>query len=416
LEKGAVFRPPKRPPYNEINSFAYFYHFVSSRQEESRSLSTNTRWGVVHRFQQGKVQVNHNKFLGYTKNEAGELIIVPEEAELVKRIFRLYLEGESITNITKKLEENGIRTVTGKQKWSTSVIDKMLSNEKYMGDSLLQKTYTVDYLTKKRVKNNGIVPQYYVEDSHEAIIPKPLFYRVQEEKARRSELYKGANKKGKSTAKYSSQFALTEILICAECGSRYRRATWAKNGQKQIVWRCINRLEHGTRVCKNSPTLREENIEKTVMEVINSVIYGHRDFTDTLKENILTAISGYTEQPSPKSIDERISTLQNHMLNYVELNAKAGACSKEYDIKYEQISKEVASLQKQKKELAEKEKLRTNYTQRVNDITKFLDNSSGFTQYDNELVRRLIQSVKVVSKEKVVVQFKSGQVVERSLS
>jgi len=153
----------------------------SLAQEESRSLSTNTRWGVVRRFEKGQVMVNHNKFLGYTKNEAGELVIVPEEAEIVRLIFRLYLEGLSITQIKKYLEENGIKTVTGKNQWSTTTINNMLSNEKYMGDALLQKSYTVDYLTKKRVKNNGIVPQYYVEDSHEAIISKDLFHRIQEE-------------------------------------------------------------------------------------------------------------------------------------------------------------------------------------------------------------------------------------------
>ncbi|EGD45816.1 Resolvase domain [Ruminiclostridium papyrosolvens DSM 2782] len=383
----------------------------SLAQEESRSLSTNTRWGVVHRFQQGKIYVNHNKFLGYTKNENGDLVIVPEEAVLVKRIFRLYLEGESIINIKKKLEEEGITTVTGREKWSTSVIDKMLSNEKYMGDALLQKTYTVDYLTKKRVKNNGIVPQYYVEDSHEAIIPKPLYYRVQEEKSRRAELHKG--KKGK--AKYSSQFALTEILTCAECGSHYRRTTWAKNGKKQIVWRCINRLEHGTKVCQYSPTLKEKSVEVTVMEVINSVINGHRKFTDTLKGNILTAINEKTELPLQKSIDERLYTLQEQLLQYVELNAKADSGSNAYDTKFEQISKKISVLQKKKKEFIEKEKLRANYEQRVDDISQFLDSSNGITQFDNELVRRLIQSINVVSKEKVIVQFKSGKVVESSL-
>lgn len=130
----------------------------SQAQEESRNLSENTRWGLVRRFENGIISVNHNKFLGYTKDENGELAIVPEEAELVRRIFRLYLEGSSIIQITKLLEEEGILTVTGKKKWCPGVIDKMLSNEKYMGDALLQKTYTIDFLSKKRVKNKGIVP------------------------------------------------------------------------------------------------------------------------------------------------------------------------------------------------------------------------------------------------------------------
>lgn len=153
----------------------------SLAQEESRNISENTRWGVVRRFENGKMIVNHNKFMGYTKNENGDLVIVPEEAEIVRLIFRLYLEGYSAKKISQYLEENGIKTATGQDRWYDSVIFKMLRNEKYMGDALLQKTYTVDFMTKKKVINKGIVPQYYVEDDHEPIIPKELFYRVQEE-------------------------------------------------------------------------------------------------------------------------------------------------------------------------------------------------------------------------------------------
>lgn len=122
--------------------------------------------------------VNHKKFMGYTRNENGELIIVPEEAELIKLIFRLYLEGYSSGRVAKYLEEQEIKTATGQTRWHPNVIEHMLCNEKYMGDALLQKTYTVDFMTKKRVMSHGIVPQYYVEDDHEPIISKELFYRV----------------------------------------------------------------------------------------------------------------------------------------------------------------------------------------------------------------------------------------------
>ena len=388
----------------------------SLAQEESRSLSTNTRWGVVHRFQQGKIYVNHNKFLGYTKDGNHDLIIVPEEAKLVKRIFRLYLEGESIMKIKHQLEADGVRTVTGKDEWSTAVINQMLSNEKYMGDALLQKTYTVDYLTKKRVINKGIVPQYYVEDSHEAIIPKPLFYRVQEEKARRSGLIKRTDKKSKTdSARYSSQYALTELMTCGECGKPYRRTTWARNGKKTIVWRCINRLEHGTKICKISPTIKEESIENALMNAINSMIYGHDGFTDRLRENIKAVMGEYIEQPPLADIDEQIGVLQQKMIGYVELNAKPDRDSLAYDSKFKKISREMKELQSHEIELSEKEKLKVNNAQRVKDLTEFLETNNIIKQFDNQLVRRLIQSVRVVSKEQVIIQFKSGLVVEKSL-
>ncbi|HAA6251591.1 TPA_asm: recombinase family protein, partial [Listeria monocytogenes] len=211
----------------------------SQAQEESRNLSENTRWGLVRRFENGVISVNHTKFLGYTKDENGELVIVPEEAELVRRIFRLYLEGNSSIKIAKILKADGIKTVTGMDTWQPSVIDQMLRNEKYMGDALLQKTYTVDFLSKKRVKNQGIVPQYYIEDNHEAIIPRELFYRAQEEKARRAAIYKPSIEKKSKTekSKYSSKYSLSDIMICGECGQPYRRQTWSKYGQKSAVWR-----------------------------------------------------------------------------------------------------------------------------------------------------------------------------------
>lgn len=145
---------------------------ASLAQQESQSLSQNVKLGIQYRYQQGKVQVNHNRFLGYTKDADGNLVIEPEQAEIVRRIYREYLQGLSMDKIATGLEADGILTGAGKTKWHTSTINKILRNEKYIGDALLQKTYTTDFLTKKRIKNNGTVPQYYVEGDHEPIIPK----------------------------------------------------------------------------------------------------------------------------------------------------------------------------------------------------------------------------------------------------
>ena len=152
---------------------------------KGQSLSQNVKLGILYRYQQGKVQVNHNRFLGYTKDTEGNLVIDPEQAEIVRRIYREYLQGMSMDKIAAGLEANGILIGAGKVKWHTSTINKILRNEKYIGDALLQKTYTTGFLTKKRIKNNGTVPQYYVEGNHETIIPKDIFLLVQEELVRR---------------------------------------------------------------------------------------------------------------------------------------------------------------------------------------------------------------------------------------
>lgn len=391
----------------------------SQAQEESRNLSENTRWGLVRRFENGIVSVNHNKFLGYTKDKNGELVIVPEEAELVRRIFRLYLEGNSIIQITKILESEGIKTVTGRTKWCPGVIDKMLSNEKYMGDVLQQKTYTIDFLTKKRVKNNGIVPQYYIEDDHEAIIPKELFYQVQEEKARRASLNKSAvtRKEKKEKSKYSSKFALTDIMVCKECGQPYRRQVWSKYGQKTAVWRCENRLKNGTRNCKHSPTFKEDILHEAIMTAINSVVENRGEFVGAFRENVIRVIGSYSTKNVPTEYDGQIEKLQGEMLALIEENARKGSITEDFDEQYRRIAEQINDLKQKKLELMREQKMAADFQRRLDDVDACLKKTTcEVREFDNDLVRRLLQSVKAVKDDLIEIQFKSGIVMNQKVS
>ena len=210
---------------------------ASLAQQESQSLSQNVKLGLQYRYQQGKVQVNHNHFLGYTKDADGNLIIDPVQAETVKRIYREYLEGYSMDKIKAGLERDGILTGAGKTRWYTSTINKILRNEKYIGDALLQKTYTTDFLSKTRVKNNGIVPQYYVEGNHEAIIPKDIYLRVQNELVRRRRVTTTSS--GRKCS-FSGHHVFSQMVFCGECGELFRRVHWNNRGVKSIVWRCCS--------------------------------------------------------------------------------------------------------------------------------------------------------------------------------
>ena len=191
---------------------------------------------------QGTSKLYNRKCYRYYNDEDGNLAIDETEAKNVRLIYNLYLQGKSVLGIVRELERLGIKSPTGKATWPKRTIDVMLSNDKYMGDVLQQKTYTIDFLTKKRVNSKAIVPQYYIEDDHEAIIHKELYYQVQEEKARRASLCKQAvsrraKKDEKEKSKYSSKFALSDIMVCRECGQPYRRQIWSKYGQKNAVWR-----------------------------------------------------------------------------------------------------------------------------------------------------------------------------------
>ncbi|NLC04002.1 MAG: recombinase family protein, partial [Tissierellia bacterium] len=368
----------------------------------------------------GIISVNHKKFMGYTKDDKGNLAIVPEEAEIVRRIFRMYLEGSSLVQITRSLEEDKIKTVTGKDRWNTSVISRMLVNEKYMGDALLQKTYTVDFLTKKRVKNDGIVPQYYIEDNHEAIIPKELFYKAQEERARRSSLNKSAvtrktNKMKKERSKYSSKYALTEILICEECGHPYRRQVWSKYGQKSAVWRCENRLKNGTKSnCKHSPTLKEELLHDAIMKAINSVVEDTGDFIGAFRENVIRVIGGYSTKEIPIEYDKNIELLQKEMLELIEENAKLGALAEDFDDEYKRISEEKNQLKQTKLKVVQEMKQADRYEERLDEMESTIKTvRPQVREFDEDLVRRLINTIKVNQRERLEIQFESGIVMEQ---
>lgn len=262
---------------------------TSLAQQESQSLSQNVKLGLQYRYPQGKVQVNHNHFLGYTKDKDDHLIIDPEQAEVVKWIYREYLERISMKKIAEGLERDGVLTGAGKKKWYDSTINKILRNEKYMGDALLQKTVTTDFLTKKRIRNNGTVPQYYVEDDHEPIIPKDIFMQVQAELVRRRAVHHSPS--GKKRV-YSGNNCFSQIVVCGQCDELYRRVHWNNHGCRSIVWRCISRLEP-SRAAMNctSRTIKEDPLKEITVKAFNQIISDKDGSIWQMQENIAKAIT-----------------------------------------------------------------------------------------------------------------------------
>lgn len=233
-------------------------------QDESRNISENIQWGIQRNFEKGEIYTKYKNFMGYTCVD-GEIVIVPEQAEVVRKIFDLYLQGLSLGQIRSYLETQGIRNVTGKKIWDTKTIQRMLTNEKYKGDTMLQKTFTEDFMTGKQSKNIGQRNKYYVKDSHPAIVSAEVFDKVQEEMAKRSRLV--SNEDGTleiSGSKYNGKYLLGNLLVCGDCGASYRRR--AERGK--VVWRCATRIELGKDACFHSPTLDEEWVQDTLSEAI----------------------------------------------------------------------------------------------------------------------------------------------------
>jgi hypothetical protein len=257
-----------------------------------------------------------------------------------------------------------------------------------------------------------------VEDSHPAIISKDLFHRIQEEKARRASLKKSADKRVKTdSGKYSSKYALTELLICGECGKPYRRASWTAYSEKRIVWRCFNRLEHGKKYCQKSPTIDEEVLHSAIIDALNSLIQDKGDFVDTLQSNIQLVMSNRAKRMDIARIEERIAELKKEMIGFVEENARCGADNTDFDEHYAKISAELKKLQKKKTQYTEQEARQNSFQRRIEDMKKFLNTADcKLSGFDNQLVRQLIQSIKVVSKDKILIKFKSGLEMEQELS
>ncbi|WP_427113333.1 recombinase family protein [Megasphaera sueciensis] len=369
---------------------------ASLAQQESQSLSQNVKLGLQYRYQQGKVQVNHNRFMGYTKDEEGNLIIVPEEAEIIKRIYREYLEGKSLAGIGRDLEKDDILTAAGKPRWRPETIKKILLNEKYIGDALLQKTFTVDFLTKKRVKNEGHVPQYYVENSHEAIIPKELFLQAQEELHRRNNIYTGADKNKRL---YSSKYALSTITFCGDCGDIYRRVYWNIRGRKEFVWRCVTRIEQGPETCKNR-TVKEGDLYDAVMTAINKLLAGGDNMIRTLEENIHAIIGDTTEY----KISEINTLLEEKQKEVIKLANKGQD--------YEHLADEIDKLREDRQSLLVEDASISGENERIDELIGFIRRNKYRTLlYNDTLVRKLIQNV-TVYEDHFVVSFKSGIEIE----
>ena len=369
---------------------------ASLAQQESQSLSQNVKLGLQYRYQQGEIQVNCARFLGYTKDENKRLVIVPEEAEIIKRIYREYLEGSSMLKIARGLEADGILNGAGKERWHTSNINQILRNEKYIGDALLQKTYTVDFLTKKRVKNNGIVPQYYVENSHEAIIPREIFMQVQEELIRRRCVHLSKNGRKRN---FSSNHCFSNMIICGNCGEVFRRVHWNNHGKKSIVWRCVSRLENTGLFC-NARTVLESTIEQMLIAAINDALSEKDTFLSVLQKNIATVLSSGNDN-TLADIDKRLKELQAELLKLA--NSKSD---------YESIGNEIHRLHEEKQKFQVESAGRDEIRKRITDMGDFLmKQPTAITEYDEALVRRLIEKV-TVYKDRFTVEFKSGVTVD----
>src|SRR5699024_9654774 len=355
---------------------------ASLAQQESQSLSQNVKLGLQYRYQQGKVMVNHNWFLGYTKDEEGHLIVDPEQAKIVKRIYYEYLEGYSCKQIARRLTTDGIPNGAGNTKWGDSNIASILKNEKYIGDALLQKSYTIDFLTKKRIRNQGIMPQYYIKDDHEAIIPKDLFRRVQEERKRRRA---GIKVPCGKTRHYNNRTCFSLKVFCGRCGDIYHRVAYNysdENGQV-VKWLCMTGHDHDLVTC-HGRAISERQLKEVCLRAFNKIIEPNKEFQAKLQNNIRHAINQVNEEQATK-LDRELDRLQILLINQTHH-------SKDYD----KISDEFNKIHQQHDQLQltrdhQNEDIQKNLN--LQNVTNI--NSKKNKEFNEHLVRQLIKKIRL---------------------
>ena len=383
-------------------------------QAESESMSANIRWGKRQAMREGKVTFQYKRLYGYEKGPDGNPRIIPEQAEVVREMFKRYLGGASLRDIRRWLEESQIPNVFGKPVWKIQTLRNILSNEKYCGDVLMQKTFISDCISKKVVRNRGQLPMYLIQNHHEGIVDRKTYDAVQAELARRTAIKSPSKTAPTGRACYSSKYALTERLVCGECGTLYRRCTWSKKGKKRIVWRCVSRLDYGTKYCHSSPTLDEEVLHRSILAAINSAMSEKsaliRQLTGAM-ELELAPVPG--ESMSLADIEQRLEVLSSMTMEIVRKTTDDGNPAA-YSAQLKDILEETTALKEKRAHLREQHQSNAQAVQRIEATAAAMEQlSAEISEWDESLIRQLVDTVKVLSAEKILVSLRGGIQIEQ---
>ena len=404
---GVIFEKEHLNTLTEYSEFILTLH-SSFAQAESESISRNVSLGIQMAFREGKVRYSYRGWLGYRKGEDDKPEIIPQEAEVVRLIYKLYLDGLSAKAIAERLRQRNIPNKNGESEWRHDMVLRILKNEKYAGDALLQKQYTADCITHKRVKNNGERPMYFVEDCHPAIIDRATFNLVQQEIARRASKRKVSDKCITEQGRYSSKYVLTELMICGECGTPYRRVTWNVQGKKQIVWRCISRLDHGSRYCKNSPSIHEEPLQKAIVDAINEYHGCAGEIADILRVGTEAVLTGQTDGKIT-AIEKRLAEIDKARNDMIGLIVSGTVGSDALDAEFQKLHDEEERLSESLKLLKERSAADDTVQKQIDAaLSEITAEKFTMTEYDDVIVRRLLECIRVIDKTHLQIIFKGG--------
>ena len=360
----------------------------SIAQEESRSISENVTWGQRKRIADGKVSVPFKHFLGYEKGEDGNLVVNEKEAAVVRQIYSDYLTGLSFHAIANRLTAQGIKTPGGKDKWSQGTVKSILTNEKYKGDALLQKYYTVDYLTKKQIPNDGKIPQYYVRDNHEAIIDAATFDKVQDEVKSRSR-----EKRSSGVTIFSSK------IKCGECGNWYGSKVWHSNDKnRRVIWQCNHKFKDKSHNC-GTPHLTEDDIKEAFIKAVNVIITEKEVLVANLREGLKGKTDTGDLEAKRDELAEEMNIVAELMQKAITRNASIAQDQEEYNRNFNKLTKRLKKAEDELQRVDEEIKQKgIDYRRIMNFLETIEALPERFTEFDEALWSSLIDYATVYGK------------------
>ena len=385
-------------------------------QSESEGISSRVKWGKHQAMRTGKANIQYKTLLGYEKGPDGEMVVNAEQAETVRKIYELYLSGQTLRNIKETLETGGFKNTAGTTEWTTSNLRTILSDEKYCGDVLLQKTFIRDCISKQVIRNTGQLPMYLIQNHHEAIIPRERFDAVQMELARRR-AQTGGTKKSAPTgmSRYSGKYALSGLLFCGECGTAYRRVVWTQHGEKRAVWRCSSRLDYGKKYCKESPTLDEAPLQQAVLAAINASMSGRKVLADQLvdaMEQELAPVPG--ESISLGDVDRAVTELGKQFDTL--LAEAANGDVDEYAERFRAISTTMEELKRRKVAILSIRQEQEQISRRIHAAASAMTAvTMGITEWDDGVVYQMLEKVTILTGNRIKVTFRNGVEIEQSV-
>lgn len=398
----------------KTDSELYLVIYAGFAQSESESISKNITWTYRKKFEEGSPVFQYKKLLGYRRGSDGKPEIVPKEAEVVERIYTMYLAGSTPEIISKTLQAKNLEFENKHFTFTKQMIVSILQNEKYSGDSILQKTITVDPIDKVRKKNEGEAPMWLVENSHPAIISREMFNKTQEELSRRRAITPVSKKTSlTSTGKYS-RYALKDVLVCGECGTRYRRVTWSKKGKKKVVWRCCSRLDYGTKYCTDSITIEEKKLHQAIVNAINK--FNNEDaatYLILMRSTIGEAIGINGSSDEIDLLERRIDALNKRMLTLVSQSVEEGVDIEDNEDEFKSISDQIEQLRKRITAIQESQQEDGELQTRLKEIQATIEERESHRDvYDDSIVRQMIECIKVFKDGRLLVIFGGGYEIE----